>query len=298
MGCSDNFVNVQDILDKLSDEARENTHTKLKVLVSHWTIDTDDKTLTRKNTDWLEDGYLSTRLDWQWKPFDVMKTVKDGRYNIIDCDKKIEVQPMIWSNAMQQIRDAFDQNQISKLYFHPLQEFDCRCQHLALNCNVMVFLLHMDGIVMGHLLTLDTEHITVGFLLLNLNKNAKKSRYYFRISIIPKIKEWTTAHIMMLVQKEIDSWKRGFPMRDPNDPNKFVMVYPIFLGILADGKEIADMIGKLQLQSFAGALFLKECIRIHPTFIGTDTAPCFISRRFLTNEACSFCFWVFLLNKV
>ena len=85
---------------------------------------------------------------------------------------------MIWSNAMQQIRDAFDQNQISKLYFHPLQEFDCRCQHLALNCNVMVFLLHMDGIVMGHLLTLDTEHITVGFVVKSKQK-CKKIKILF-----------------------------------------------------------------------------------------------------------------------
>lgn len=288
LGNANEFRDIPTILKKVKDEAYNDTHTKIQVFVAYWTIDVQQHivTYTRKS-DWLPEGYLSTNHDWKWKHFDMKTTLTEHNYTIKHCDHQQLPKPIIWSDAMNNIRQAFDTETQNILHFHPYQVFDCRNQHLALNCNVMVFFLHIDGITMGHHLTLDTEHITVGFLLLNLKPNTKKSRYYFRIALIPKKeKAWGVEKILLLVQKEINTWKQGFPIQDEKDPSKFTMVYPIFLGILADGKEIGPLIGKLQIQSYAGALFLKECIKIHPTFVGTDKVPCFISRRFLTNSVC------------
>ena len=269
-------------------EQSEANHTRVEVWVAFWKINQRTRKLKYDRTGMLEDGWLSTSQDWSWKPLDISKLIQDEGYDV-ETTETFTKSPMIWSKAMQQLQMAWksESNDINSFHFHPLQTFDNSCQHLAMNCNIMVFLLHMDGITMSHLLTIDKgKSITVGFFLLNLKTNSKKSQYYWRVSIIPEGKEWSYDLIFMLIQKEIDSWEKGFPMQCPSNPERFVMVYPVFMGYLADGAEIADMLGKMNIKSFAGSLFLKECVGIHPTVIGTESIPCFISRRFLTNSVC------------
>ena len=285
LGDAHDFPNITSILNKLRNEHSDEHHTRVQMLVSLWNVSHIDRTFTFDKTCWVDDAAESTSPHWQWKPVSIFGVANGFDYDI-KCDSVATPKPMLWNVAMGKIQQSINTNTIKTFHFHPKQEFDNRCYHLAKNCNTMVFLLHLDGISMYHLITLDKEYLTIGFVLLNLVENAKKSKYYFRVSIVPKNESWTYDVIFKLIQKEIDSWKKGFPLQDPEDPTKFTMIYPVFLGILADGKEICKMLHKLELSSYAGALFLKECIRLNPNVIGTQTSPCFISRRFLTNSVC------------
>lgn len=286
LGNPDEFSTIKQMQDKLDKENTEDTHTRVHVLVADWIIDDSEQTLSRCHTHWMHDGHLSTNKDWDWQPFNMKEWLERSHDYSIICEENVPTQVLLWSDAMLKIQRHFEQDNIKDLHFHPRQEFDARSQHLALGCNVMYFLLHLDGIAMYHLLTMNQQHITVGFVLINLTINAKSSIHYYRVSIIPKGKEWSIDLIFSLIDKEIKSWQKGFPMQSDHDPNKFVMVYPTLFGMLADGEEIVELIGKRSLKSISGSLFLKECIALNPNPIGGPSSACFISRRFLTNSVC------------
>ena len=283
LGNAEEYHDVTSIVDKLRDEHSNERHTRVRMLISLWNLNHADHTFVFDKTCWVEDAAESTNPDWEWEPVNIFP-ITNGIDNKIKCDAVATREPLLWNEAMSKMQESINADTIKTFHFHPNQEFDNQCYHLAKKCNTMVFLLHLDGISMYHLITLDKEYLTIGFLLLNLVDNAKRSKYYFRISIVPKNEVWTYDVVFKLIQKEIDSWVNGFPLQDEEDPTKFTMIYPVFLGILADGKEICKMLHKLELNSYAGALFLKECIRLNPNVIGTEDAPCFISRRFLTNS--------------
>ena len=297
LGTVSKYNTVPDLIDRLRKEHSDKYHTRPRMLVSFWNLYSTEHTFEFDEGGWLENPGDSTKPDWPWTPFDINIVAGNPQYNI-KCHDQPTNTPMMWHHAMDKIKKYIQTDRVKDLHFHPRQRIDTRCYHLAKQCNVMVFLLHLDGIVMYHLLTHDKEYITIGFLLLNLVPNAKTSKYYFRISILPKGKAWTFPVMFKLIQKEIDSWKKGFPLPDRDYPGKFVMVYPVFLGILADGKEICKMLNKMELTSYAGALFLKECIRLNPKSIGTEDSPCFISRRFLTNSVSFFFLFLFFCYQV
>ena len=286
LGSVDEYSSVDDIRDKLCMEHSDEQHTRPRMLVSYWLDHPEDNTFTFWYGGWLPTAGMTTDPDFPWQDYDIGTIANSPEYTI-QCADKASDEPILWNDAMTKIKTYIKNDQIKALHFHPRQIIDKRCYHLAKKCNIMVFLLHLDGIVMLHQLTRDKEFITVGFLLLNLIENTKTSYYYFRIALIRKNDAWTFPVMFKLIDKEINSWKKGFPLPDPDERGKFVMVYPIFLGILADGKEICQMLNKQELSAYAGALFLKECIRLNPDCIGTENSPCFISRRFLTNSVSS-----------
>ena len=283
LGSANEYDTFEDIRDKLVMEHSDEQHTRPRMLVSYWLDHPDNNTFTFWQGGWLQTAGMTTDPNFPWHDCDIGRIASSPDY-IIKCSDQASQKPILWNEAMSKIKQYVKDDRIKELHFHPRQVIDKRCYHLAKKCNIMVFLLHLDGITMLHHLTQEKEFITIGFMLLNLIENAKTSHYYFRIALIRKNKAWTFPVMFKLISKEIESWQKGFPLPDPVERGKFVMVYPVFLGILADGKEICQMLHKQELSAYAGALFLKECIRLNPDCIGTENSPCFISRRFLTNS--------------
>lgn len=201
-----------------------------------------------------------------------------------DCHRQ---ETLKWNEACQIIQNGIKNSDTTHLHFHPGTKIDSRPQSVAEGYKTICFTIHMDDLTVRHLKTQAPSYTTVGFQIHNLKSKTKRHEYFLRSLFLPSdAKIWTLEHKLTIIARDLKAMEKGIPIPVPGQPGKFQIVRFVCLGVLADGREIDKLNGRMALHGFCGAQLMRENHRYSNSSIGGKDLPAFTSQRYITNTVC------------